>query len=298
MDRKINLRMRQQLPLEIKEQMTGNRVRQWYNYFHGNIYVSFSGGKDSTVLLNLVRKIYPHVPAVFVDTGLEYPEIREFVRTIDNVIWLKPKMRFDQVIEKYGYPVISKKISMGLDRYNNTKSELQKTLRLYGGISPKSLKKQLPTISKKWHFLINAPFKISEKCCYFIKKQPLKNYEKQTNRRPFIGTMASDSYVRQLQYIKNGCSVFTKGAEKSTPIAFWTNKDIWMYIKSHNLKYSKIYDMGEDRTGCMFCMFGIHLEGKNNRFIKMKRSHPKQWDYCINNLRCDKVLDFIGIKYE
>lgn len=85
------LRQRQGQPLEIKEQMTATRIKAYYEKLNGNVYVSFSGGKDSTVLLHQVRRIYPNVPAVFVDTGLEYPEIRDFVKTIDNVVWLKPK---------------------------------------------------------------------------------------------------------------------------------------------------------------------------------------------------------------
>ena len=101
----------QSLPLKHKITMTRQRIRGWYEHWDGNVYVSFSGGKDSTVLLDIVRQMYPDVPAVFVDTGLEYPEIREFVKTFDNVTWLKPKMNFRQVIEKYGYPMFSKEIS-------------------------------------------------------------------------------------------------------------------------------------------------------------------------------------------
>ena len=102
----------QSLPLSAKIQMTKRRISEWVEYFgEDGVYVSFSGGKDSTVLLDLVRKSYPDIPAVFVDTGLEYPEIREFVRTFENVVWLKPKMNFRQVIEKYGYPFFSKEIS-------------------------------------------------------------------------------------------------------------------------------------------------------------------------------------------
>ena len=102
----------QSLPLSAKIQMTKRRISEWVEYFGEDVvYVSFSGGKDSTVLLDLVRKSYPEIPAVFVDTGLEYPEIREFVRTFENVVWLKPKINFRQVIEKYGYPFFSKEIS-------------------------------------------------------------------------------------------------------------------------------------------------------------------------------------------
>lgn len=107
-----DLKQLQALPLHLKVALTKSRIRQWVNEFGTDgVYVSFSGGKDSTVLLHLVREIYPEVPAVFCDTGLEYPEIRDFVKTFDNVVWLKPKMTFRKVIEKYGYPFISKEVS-------------------------------------------------------------------------------------------------------------------------------------------------------------------------------------------
>lgn len=110
-----DLSQMQSLPLSAKIQMTRQRIRGWVNEFGTDgVYVSFSGGKDSTVLLDLVRKDYPEVPAVFVDTGLEYPEIRDFVKTFDNVVWLKPEMNFRKVIETYGYPFISKEISQAI----------------------------------------------------------------------------------------------------------------------------------------------------------------------------------------
>ena len=103
----------QSLPLSAKIRMTENRINAWYDHFDGNVYVSFSGGKDSTVLVDIITKMgYKDIPLVFVDTGLEYPEIREFVKGYgDRVTWLRPKMNFKQVIEKYGYPFISKEVS-------------------------------------------------------------------------------------------------------------------------------------------------------------------------------------------
>ena len=99
-------------PLSIKVSLTKQRIREWvHRYGEDGVYISFSGGKDSTVLLHIVREMYPDIPAVFVDTGLEYPEIRQFVKRFDNVVWLKPEMNFRQVIEKYGYPFISKEVS-------------------------------------------------------------------------------------------------------------------------------------------------------------------------------------------
>ena len=102
----------QGLPLNLKIRMTKDRIRQWIQtYGEDGVYVSFSGGKDSTVLLDLVRQDWPNVPGMFVDTGLEFPEIRNFVRQHENIDWVKPKMNFKAVIQKYGYPFISKEVS-------------------------------------------------------------------------------------------------------------------------------------------------------------------------------------------
>ena len=133
----------QSLPLEAKIRMTKYRIRQWVEYYgEDGVYVSFSGGKDSTVLLDLVRQMYPNVTAVFVDTGLEYPEIREFVKTFSNVVWLKPKKNFKQVITEYGYPFISKEVSDKVDgarKYmqalNDAQSRESRTVRYAWGIA-------------------------------------------------------------------------------------------------------------------------------------------------------------------
>lgn len=106
------LRSMQAAPLSVKISLTRDRIRQWINEFgEDGVYVSFSGGKDSTVLLDIVRKDYPNVPAVYCDTGLEYPEVRDFVKTFDNVTILKPKMNFKEVVNRYGFPFISKEVS-------------------------------------------------------------------------------------------------------------------------------------------------------------------------------------------
>ena len=110
------LQMLQALPLEVKVRKTEDRIKEWVDeYGVDGVYVSFSGGNDSRVLLHIARRLFPGIKAVFIDTGLEYPEIREFVRGFDNVDWLRPKMNFKQVIEKYGYPFISKEVSECVD---------------------------------------------------------------------------------------------------------------------------------------------------------------------------------------
>ena len=99
------------LPLERKIQISQARIIEWYKYWGGQVVVSFSGGKDSTVLLHLVRSIFPDVKAVFSNTGLEYPEIQRHVMGIENVDIVRPAMRFDEVISTYGYPLIGKEVA-------------------------------------------------------------------------------------------------------------------------------------------------------------------------------------------
>ena len=112
----------QSAPLEVKILMTQSRIREWVREFGTDgVYVSFSGGKDSTVLLHLVRELYPDVEAVFVNTGLEYPEIQRFVKTFDNVTVLYPEINFRQVISEHGYPMLGKYISEKIAAARNGK---------------------------------------------------------------------------------------------------------------------------------------------------------------------------------
>ena len=102
----------QALPLNLKVRMTQQRIREWVReYGTDGVYVSFSGGKDSTVLLDIVRDMYPDIPAVFCDVPTQYPELRDFAKTWDNVEIVKPKITFMEVCEKYGFPLISKEVS-------------------------------------------------------------------------------------------------------------------------------------------------------------------------------------------
>lgn len=287
------LDQRQGLSFEAKIARSAEVIRKWYEHCEGKVYVSFSGGKDSTVLLDLVRSIYPDVLAVFADTGLEYPEIREFIQQIDNVVWLKPKMTFREVLDKYGYPVVSKQVSMAISRYRNTKSDVQKKLRLYGGVNPSTGKKQvMGVIPKKWHFLVKAPFKISEQCCYQFKINVFERYEKKSGNSPYMGTMASDSRMRKVNYLQHGCNAYDLKKRQSRPLSFWKEEDIWTYINKKGLAYSKIYDMGEKRTGCMFCMFGMHMSD-GDRFERMKKTHLKMYDYCMDKLKMREVIDYV-----
>ena len=301
----------QSLPLEVKILKTKQRIIEWYEHYDGQVYISFSGGKDSTVLLTLARELYPDIQAVYVDTGLEYPEIKKFVSTFKNITILRPEMNFKQILEKYGYPIISKEVA---DCVSQAKRSIDSNKKLYtvrlqrlDGVLKDNNGNYSQYNIPKYKYLLDSPFKISGKCCDIMKKNPAKLFEKESGKHPILGTMACESRLRLRQYLKFGCNAFSKGKPTSQPISFWLEQDILTYIKDNNIKYCNVYgDLVDDgvlkftgcqRTGCMFCMFGVHLEKGENRFQKMKQTHPKIYKYCINDLGCGKVLDFIGVKY-
>lgn len=409
------LKQMQSLPLEAKIRMTQDRIKSWYESWTrfdivndatgkkrsvtldtrdrwakpdlkpsewieaewpGAVCVNFSGGVDSTVLKHIVDSMYDDVPSMFVNTGLEYPEIQQFVKDVKSGKWdcfnpdvviVRPEMRFDEVLKKYGYPVIGKKQSevIGLARKNIEQGKYSLRLRTLG-VTPEeaeNLGLELPSEEMlaryektadgsiynipQYKYLLDAEFDVSAYCCTVMKKNPLFRYQKETGRKPFLGTMAHESTIRKSAWLKNGCNAFDSVHPASTPLAFWTKQDVLHYIKKYDVPYCPVYGdiqikqvvdndrvfegqinmidylgcyeqedtletTGCDRTGCIFCMFGCHLEKEPNRFQRLKQTHPRQYEYCIGGgemvdgkwlpskegLGLGKVLDYIGVKYD
>lgn len=325
-----DLKQMQSLPLEAKIVMTQQRIRQWYDYWDGEVYVSFSGGKDSTVLKHIVDSTpgVHDVPAVFVNTGLEYPEIQRFVKDIQagkwdcfnpDVVILRPEMRFDEVVKHYGYPAVSKMVAHSVDiARRNPEGNVAKNMF--------ASEKTGLFAFHKWQHLIDAPFCVSDKCCNVMKKKPSEKYAKETGRKPVLGTLAEESALRNASWLKHGCNAFQGKKPSSQPMSFWTEQDVLHYLKKYNVPYCSVYGdirmkpdaentletTGCDRTGCIFCMFGCHLEKEPNRFQQLKETHPRQYEYCINGgemvdgkwqpskdgLGLGKVLDYIGVNYK
>ena len=364
----------QALPLELKIIMTKQRIKAWYEAWKrfeiynentgktrfvtidtrngeepplkanewikeaidGQVFISFSGGKDSTVLKHIVDSMYDDVPSLFVNTGLEYPEIQKFAMSQKNVITVRPKMRFDEVIKTKGYPMVSKAVSHNVYIARRHPD---------GNVAKNCFDPNKTGRFKmsQWAHLIDAPFVIGDKCCQIMKKDPSKNYSKETGRMPFLGTMAHESSLRYANWIQHGCNSFEGANPTSQPMSFWTEQDVLHYIKKYDVPYCSVYGdividsekydpqqicfvdtfenymsetklktTGCDRTGCIFCGFGCHLEKGKNRFQKLKETHPRQYEYCIGGgeyvdgvwqpnkegLGLGKVLDYIGVDYK
>ena len=309
-----DLKRMQEMSLEDKITRTKLLIKEWYDYFDGKVAISFSGGKDSTVLLHIARQIYPDIPAVYFDTGLEYPEIREHVKTFDNVEWMKPKKNFKQIILEYGYPCVSKEVSQKIYDFKRTKSDKLKD-RYLNGVIDKNGKLNLRTrIPLKWRYLIDAPFDITHKCCYFMKKSLSHQYEKKNNVKMIVATTTEESALRTTSWILYGCNAFNSKKQQSRPMSFWTEQDILQYIKEYNIPIAKVYGdiildengkyktTGVNRTGCMFCMYGVQYEESPNRFEKMKITHPKQYEWCMRDvdkggLGLNQVLNYMKVPH-
>lgn len=310
---KGDLKQMQSLPLRYKILMTKQRIRDWYDHWDGQVYVSFSGGKDSTVLLDIVRSMYPDVEAVFVNTGLEYPEIQRFVKTFDNVTILRPRMRFDEVISTYGYPMISKEISHKIEGYRKGAKWAKNYV---DGTATDGNGNKSRYCVDKYKPLTETDFCVSPQCCSTMKKNPAKEYGRKTGKKPMTATMASESLLRERKWMLNGCNGFELKSPISNPMSFWTEQDVLQYIKENNLPIASVYGeiqysenpeqmrieefgftecgrdklttTGCDRTGCIFCGFGCHLEKEPSRFQRLKETHPRQYAYCIGGGEYDK----------
>ncbi len=338
----------QSLPLSAKLRMTARRINEWVDEFgEDGVYLSFSGGKDSTVLGHIIREFcgYKNIPFVFVDVPTQYPELKQFAKTFDNLVILKPKISFAQVCEKYGFPMISKEVSECVhfakknlktiackietaQMADKTSYNLENVYRvakengeridcrtkiLFGELEHKDKGITTNEYSKmydksRYKFFLDAPFDLcGNECCKTMKKEPLRLYTRKSKRVPITAQMASESKLRTQSWLQNGCNAFDSKNPMSNPMSFWTEQDVLLYIKENNLPICSVYGevvtdyeaMGQcenqmsftdfgifdkerpllkttgcQRTGCVLCGFGCHLE-KESRFELLKQTHPK-----------------------
>lgn len=326
-DKKMaDFRVKQKQPYEFKRAYAEARAWEFVNECgkRGLNYHVSVGGLDSITLLFFLRSIGIDCPAISV-SALEDKSIIAVHRAIgvESIRPLKPKT---EIIREYGYPVLSKEIAGKISLLQNP-SEKNKTVRHaiitgetgeYGGFR-KGTRMQL---SQKWLQKFGgadaegaalgydaAPFKVSDRCCYYLKEKPCDDWAREHKSVPFLGLMASEGGRREKALMRNGCNYFGESTTRSCPFAIFSRQDILQLALDLRVPVPEIYGeiiRDEDgtlrttkaqRTGCSMCGFGIQLEKRPHRFDQLYMRNPKEWHFWMHEMGWGDVLDYIGVEW-
>lgn len=333
--------MKQRVPYSIKRKMSETRIRDFIEECDKrglNYHVSV-GGLDSIVLAHLIESMGYDVPRVSA-SSLEDKSIQAVHKEMGCII-VKPLKSKVNILQEEGFPVLSKKIANKIDTLANP-TEKNKTVRhaiitgecgAQGHFATNS-KMQLPMTYLKLFGGLDAEgaalgykkpnFKVSHKCCFYLKEKPCDQWAKDHNSVPFLGLMASEGGQRADALEENGCNYFGATTARSCPFAFYYHSDVIHLAVDLGVHIPEIYGevkiskeknelgdyeyttTGEQRTGCSMCGFGIQLEQRPHRFDRLYERSPKEWEFWMT--RCCKhedgtsygwgeVLDYIGIPW-
>lgn len=334
-----NFRAKQEMPYEFKKTYAYKRAWEFYdkiNKMERNCHVSV-GGLDSITLFLFLKSIGIYVPAISV-SGLEDISIQKIHKEL-GIIRLKPALRKDgthwnksKVIQEIGFPVISKRAAGQIEVLQNPTERNIKYRRsiITGGIMiDDKFRKSKYNLAKKWLELFGGyenenykipPFKVSSKCCHYLKEKPCADWANEHNSHPYLGLMASEGGKRQGALMLHGCNYFGKTIMRSAPFAIFSRQDLLqlalelevpipeIYGEIKKDKDGNLYTTKAQRTGCSMCGFGIHLEKRPHRFDQLKEQNPKAWEYwmyhCVKDEETGeeygwgRVLDYIGVEWE
>lgn len=263
-------------------------------------------------------------------------ELLDRCPTLPRMYFLKPLLPKTKVIEQFGWPVLSKEIAGKISLLQNP-TEKNATVRHailtgetgeYGGFQTESRMQ----LSSRWLHKFGgadpegaacgyeaAPFKVSERCCYYLKEKPCDDWAKAHNSVPYLGLMASEGGRRQKSLMMHGCNYFGKSTTRSAPFAIFSRQDLLQLVLDLHVPVPEEYGeivkepdgtlrtTGAQRTGCTMCGFGIHLEKRPHRFDRLRETNPKEWEFWMRHVCMDqdgnwygwgRVLDYIGVEWE
>ena len=326
------------LPYGAKLNMAKRRIREWADFCwdNGKNYAVSVGGLDSITLLALCRKVlHENVPGISVSV-LEDKSIQQVHREM-GVIPIKPLKSKVEILQEYGFPVVSKLAAAKIARLqvpgdespiiraymtgdmgawggfgHNEKFKLPDTwLELFGGLYGE----MRPDLKCKV-----APFKVSDQCCYWLKELPVQQYQQENNIWPFLGLMQSEGGRRQYSLRAHGCNYVGETTARSCPFNYFTRQDLLQLALDLDVHVPEIY--GEivrepdgtlrttkaQRTGCSMCGFGIHLDARPHHFDLLREQNPKEWEFWMYKCCRDektgerygwgRVLDWIGVGWK
>jgi 3'-phosphoadenosine 5'-phosphosulfate sulfotransferase (PAPS reductase)/FAD synthetase len=255
--------------------------------------LAFSAGKDSTVLLHLLRQYRPGIITIYGNTRIEFPECVRFARWLEdewqlNFYEARPEVTFWWVVREYGWPLMGKTFGVGGVAHKSSREKFFAELEERGEL--------------EGQYAIQAEVPISSACCTFLKERPSKHLQKDLGvDGVFLGILAGESRQRMFNFLRYGEWYYPKSQKvwKSHPLAIWTDEDIWEYIDRYDVPYASLYDMGyhdeetgewisHKRNGCMFC--GMDIKFPNNHLAIMRRTHPKIWDFVMRRKGLGRIL--------
>lgn len=286
------MRQMQALTLDEKIQWARDRIEIALDELE-NPSCAFSAGKDSTVLLDLLRQYKKDIIVIYGNTTIEFPECVKFARWLRdewklNYYEAKPEVTFWWVVQEYGWPLMGKTFGVGGVAHKSSREQFFDDLAARGELMGQ--------------YAIQAEVPISSACCTFLKERPSRKLQKELGvDGVFLGIMASESRQRMFNFLEYGEWYYPKSQRvwKSHPLAIWTDDDIWEYIRRYDVPYAKLYDMGfyhettgewihHKRNGCMFCAMDIRFP--NNHLAIMRRTHPKAWNVLMRKRGLGEVL--------
>ena len=324
-----NFRRNQALPYEQKKILAQRRAVEFYREIvyrrDANVHVSV-GGLDSITLYIFLREVCKlDVPGISVSV-LEDKTVQAVHKQL-GIECLKPYKSKVEVVKEFGYPILSKEIAAKIETLQNP-TDNNKTVRHaiitgetgeYGGFQKNSRMK----MSQKWLNLFGGyenetegvnyqvpDFKVSSKCCYYLKEKPADDWAKAHNSFPYLGLMASEGGRRQKSLMANGCNYYGKTTIRSCPFAIFSRQDLLRLALELNVPVPEIYGTIKcdesgllyttkaQRTGCSMCGFGIQLEKRPHRFDRLRETNPKEWHFWMYDMGWGHVLDYIGVQWE
>lgn len=350
-----DLAIAQAQPLDYKIHNAVEVLRQAFAISRYRVGIAFSGGKDSTVLLDLLERYLPdeaqHVAIIYGNTGVEYPECVQFVRQVfaarpGRCYEARPARTETGGFKYAGQRRILERLERDgrLNEVLKADGKLASTARLEA-LCPDDLRDELErarlawpagTVQSYWwcvdqygwpllgkarskltarrinidcflkysqsasakpellrYYELLRRVKISQHCCSVLKKEPSERLQAQLHIDVILkGLMASESRSRQTNFVTRGYLYQSHRPHcdpdpfwHCSPLAIWTEDDVWAYIHKFNVPYARLYDLGFvgrdgqihkiKRNGCMGC--ATDLLFPNNHMAMLRRTHPRAW---------------------